>query len=272
MQEEAAVKCGCKGIRTCIQCERIKGIKPKLYDLQELRKNSYAYCSGCDLAWSGWERVNSCDDHHLTTACSSSSIRVAGIYVQSEFITENEEEHLLDRINAIPWVESQSGRRKQDFGPKVNFKKRKIRPDCFLGFPSFVRFLLDRFSSVPRLRGFRAVELCHLNYDPERGSTIDPHLDDAWLWGERLVTVNLGSPAVLTLTDGPLAVRVALDPRSLVVLSGDARHRWKHAVFREDVSGTRVAMTFRELSREFQDGGLQEGVGNELLQRAQKDI
>ena len=35
------------------------------------------------------------------------------------------------------------------------------------------------------------MELCNLWYDPQRGAAIDPHKDDAWLWGERLVTLNL---------------------------------------------------------------------------------
>lgn len=35
----------------------------------------------------------------------------------------------------------------------------------------------------PILEDFRPVEQCNLDYSPERGSAIDPHLDDAWLWG-----------------------------------------------------------------------------------------
>jgi len=44
------------------------------------------------------------------------------------------------------------------------------------------------------------VELCNLNYSPHLGSCIDPHFDDSWLWGERLVTLNLKGSTVLTFS------------------------------------------------------------------------
>lgn len=50
------------------------------------------------------------------------------------------------------------------------------------------------------LRGFSPVEQCNLDYGPERGSAIDPHLDDWWLWGERLVSLNLLSSTVLSMS------------------------------------------------------------------------
>ena len=100
------------------------------------------------------------------------------------------------------------------------------------------------------------------------GSAIDPHHDDWWLWGDRLVTLNLVSDTVLTFTDDgqpSVAVLVQLPRRSLVVVSGPARYQWKHAVERRHVGARRVAMTFRELSAEFREGGVSEGVGRELV-------
>ena len=53
---------------------------------------------------------------------------------------------------------------------------------------------------VDTLADFTPVELCNLDYQPERGAHIEAHRDDSWLWGERLVTVNLLSPVLLTFT------------------------------------------------------------------------
>ena len=50
------------------------------------------------------------------------------------------------------------------------------------------------------LSAYEPVEQCHLDYSPDRGSAIDPHRDDTWLWGEQLVTVNLLADSVLTFT------------------------------------------------------------------------
>lgn len=69
----------------------------------------------------------------------------------------------------------------------------------FKGFPKFTETMINKFQDFPELSDFNPVELCNLEYTPERGSSIDPHVDDFWLWGERLVTVNLNSSTVLTL-------------------------------------------------------------------------
>ncbi|KAM3868714.1 alpha-ketoglutarate-dependent dioxygenase alkB homolog 4 [Diretmus argenteus] len=177
------------------------------------------------------------------------------------------------------WSQSQSGRRKQDFGPKVNFKKQKVQLGGFSGLPAPSRDLVLRMQREPTLAGFQPVEQCNLDYHPQRGSAIDPHLDDSWLWGERLVTINMLSDSTLTMSlDQGLAeqgllegvqVALRLPRRSLVALYGEARHRWKHAIHRRDVHGRRVCSTYRELSGLFLPGGQQAALGAQLLSRAQ---
>lgn len=103
-------------------------------------------------------------------------------------------------IDAMPWDISQSGRCKQNFGPKTNFKKRKLKAGTFRGFPKFTQFIQDRFRSVPLLAGYQTIEQCSLEYPPERGASIEPHIDDCWVWGERVVTVNCLGDSVLTFT------------------------------------------------------------------------
>ena len=47
---------------------------------------------------------------------------------------------------------------------------------------------------------FRAVEQCSIEYRPETGASIEPHIDDCWIWGERIVQLNCLSETTLTLT------------------------------------------------------------------------
>ena len=92
----------------------------------------------------------------------------------------------------------------QDYGPKVNFKRQKVKLGSFNGLPPFSEGLVKRMQSeidLEELGGFTPVELCNLDYSPERGSAIDPHMDDDWIWGERLVTLNLLSPTYLTFSN-----------------------------------------------------------------------
>ena len=121
------------------------------------------------------------------------------------------------------------------------------------------------------LQDFEPVEMCNLEYAMERGSHIDPHMDDAWLWGERLVTLNLLSDCILTFTHQAkpnIFVRVPLKRYSLIIVHSAARHEWLHAIDPAHVHNTRVAMTFRELSDEFKKAGAREEEGQKLLELA----
>lgn len=257
--EESTAGCGCKGIRSCLKCE---GVNRK----GELHGSGQTICH--NLMYEPTRRLAVRHD-------GKQLFPFHGVFLWDNFVSEEEEIELIRKMDLDVWKESQSGRRKQDFGPKVNFKKRKVRLGGFCGLPDISQNLVQRMSKEPLLAGFQPVEQCNLDYNPLRGSAIDPHLDDSWLWGERLVTINLLSDTVLTMSleEGlrelgqgeEVRVAVHLPRRSLVVLYGEARHRWKHAIHRQDIHARRVCSTFRELSADFLTGGEQEELGSQLL-------
>lgn len=151
----------------------------------------------------------------------------------------------------------------------MNFKKRKLKLDNFTGLPQFSKTLVERmWKLVPALCDFQPVELCNLEYMPDRGSCIDPHFDDLWVWGERLVTLNLLSESILTFSDDDIEVAVPVPKRSLIIVKGAARYKWKHAIKRQDIFSRRIAITLRELAVEFCKGGQSFSIGAELLKRA----
>ncbi|KAK0148764.1 Alpha-ketoglutarate-dependent dioxygenase alkB 4 [Merluccius polli] len=265
--------CGCKGIRSCLLCERLKG-GDQLNGNEAKVKLHFCYEPVLKLA--------------VHEDGKPTSFPFPGVFIWEDFLSEEEEEVLVREMDKNVWSPSQSGRKKQDFGPKVNFKKRKVRLGDFQGLPAISKALVERMVREPVLAGFQPVEQCNLDYHPERGSSIDPHLDDSWLWGERLVTVNMLSDIVLTMSrhatralelglgsedinddekeeEQEVQVAVRLPRRSLVVLYGEARHEWKHAIHREDVTARRLCSTYRELSAEFLPGGPQAEVGGRLL-------
>ncbi|XP_071945444.1 alpha-ketoglutarate-dependent dioxygenase alkB homolog 4-like [Antedon mediterranea] len=266
--------CGCKGIRVCLQCEaNKKQIKTQALENVAALFQEYVYCHVCCKAWELLPHPNEHPYHQGNT------IDFPGVCIIPEFVTTHEEKLIVDEIDCSQWKESQSGRLKQDYGPKVNFKKKKVRMQQFTGLPAFSSDLYKRMISLETLKTFIPVELCNLDYDPSRGSAIDPHFDDFWLWGERLVTLNLLSDSYLAMTidysdertDASLQntlVRIPLLQRSLVVLQGDARHIWKHSIPRGAIVSRRVAITWRELSDEFQDGGSLCEQGKKLIERA----
>ncbi|XP_060029424.1 alpha-ketoglutarate-dependent dioxygenase alkB homolog 4 isoform X1 [Erinaceus europaeus] len=278
-------ECGCKGIRTCLVCERQRGEDASWRPGPLTHRFSYCPDTGWamgteDSDFEGW------------------AFPFPGVTLLEDFVTREEEAELVQLMDRDPWKLSQSGRRKQDYGPKVNFRKQRLKLGGFCGLPPSSRELVRRMGMYPGLEDFQPVEQCNLDYRPERGAAIDPHLDDAWLWGERLVSLSLLAPTALSLSrESPgslllslapsglpmglgavatcrsvscleVEVAVALPRRSLLVLRGPARHQWQHAIHRGDVRARRVGTTFRELAAEFRPGGKQQDLGRELLQVA----
>lgn len=160
------------------------------------KEKGYVYCPFCNKAWKGWD-VNSYKEHPNHTG---EPIAYPGVYIKLNFLSEEEERMFMRNIDEVPWNISQSGRMKQNYGPKTNFKKRKIVCGNFDGFPEFSKFIQDRFTGIDLLKDYQVIEQCSLEYDPSKGASIDPHIDDCWIWGERIITLNCLSDAVLTLT------------------------------------------------------------------------
>lgn len=286
--------CGCTGSRSCLVCESYR--TDRFLDLSKvnLEENriSYVFCPDCkDKAWRETDTKSHHTDHILSQSENRSDyITIEGIYVKEEVISPEEEEFITTKIDEKEWIHSQSGRRKQDFGPRVNFKKKKVSVGSFEGLPSYIKSVWERIKSEHQeiLSDFLPVELCNLEYDPRRGSSIEPHFDDFWVWGDRLVTINYLSRTILTLTQSEdeslkdKEVLIIMNRRSLLVLSGEARNIWKHEVKRKDVINRRIATTLRELSLQFlpskdRESGydVDEGdkeIGTQLIQLGSKYI
>lgn len=215
-------------------------------------KPIYIFCPDCgDKAW-----IQNC--HSLHNEISGiDKIDIGGVFLVKDFISTEEEKQLVSSIDtSSPWVPSQEGRAKQDYGPKVSFLKRKVSLGNFAGFPNFANSLFHRMQiNYPDLfNDFVPVEFCLLEYTPERGSYIRPHFDDKWIWGDRLITINLLSDTILRLTREfnipPYEIAINMPARSLLVLKGEARYDWHHSINRYDIRARRIAMTWREFSTE----------------------
>ncbi|XP_017152391.1 alpha-ketoglutarate-dependent dioxygenase alkB homolog 4 [Drosophila miranda] len=282
--------CGCKGVRTCLSCEKDFQIaKPSLQE-QFQQLEPWSYCVQCERLYSGWDTTAVQTDHQQHD--KAKGLPMPGVLVQEQFLSKDEGLQLMTELDALRWDISQSGRRKQNFGPKTNFKKRKLQVGTFAGFPKSTEYVQRRFDEVPLLRNFQTIEQCSLEYEPSKGASIDPHVDDCWIWGERVVTVNCLGDAVLTLTVyeeqqagkynldlvadyendllEPLlpekqlsaykgkVLRIPMPNLSLIVLYGPARYQFEHSVLREDVVERRVCIAYREFTPMYIAGADQE--------------
>uniref|UniRef100_A0A915AXC3 Fe2OG dioxygenase domain-containing protein n=1 Tax=Parascaris univalens TaxID=6257 RepID=A0A915AXC3_PARUN len=270
---EIPLECACKGIRFCALCKNSERVlKLKLNDREKyLNYERYVYSSrhGRAIYDPGLPADPSIDDVHTAAARVDSLIKldpdkcltVGGILLIDDFLSDQEEKTIMRKIDSKEWIISQSGRRKQ---------QKKVKMDSFLGMPEYTDFILQRMEALSsdRLNAFQPFELCNLEYVESRQSAIELHFDDCWIWGNRLISLNLLNDSVVTFTNDEreLVVYAALPRRTLLCMCDEVRYEWKHGVLPQHVRGRRIALTMREPSPAFQEGGeLYEKFGRELI-------
>ncbi|CAO4369221.1 unnamed protein product [Caenorhabditis nigoni] len=274
----SAQECGCKGARFCALCETTERVKNlRVEEDKHTNYKVFVYDPTRQLAIptdnlnsksSLQEIIDETDACHSTSA--ENAIQIDGLTLIHDFLTEAEESEVLEMIDTVEWVQSQSGRRKQDYGPKVNFKHKKVKTDSFVGMPEYADMLLNKMSEydVTKLGNYQPFEMCNLEYEEVKKSAIEMHQDDMWIWGNRLISINLINGSVMTLSNDSKEslCYVYMPHRSLICMADECRYEWKHGVLAHHIRGRRIALTMREAGKDFQEGGeLYEKYGAELI-------
>eukprot|EP00796_Vickermania_ingenoplastis_P005124 gene5124-3678_t len=209
-------------------------------------------CIECKRAFTTQNCLRCCDDHNGVSATPTT---VAGFFIEQNSISEPDELQVVDALDhRYSWKDSQSGRRKQEYGPKKNFKKKKLKLPETRGVPLALKSLIDKAAKFARDctgEEFRLAEASALEYTEARSSGFDPHIDDTWLWGKRILGANLLADCPFTFV-GPsgFSVNVLLPRGALFLMSGASRFEWMHGVHPDCISGRRISITMRELSDE----------------------
>eukprot|EP00009_Paramoeba_aestuarina_P005427 CAMPEP_0201510026 /NCGR_PEP_ID=MMETSP0161_2-20130828/2891_1 /ASSEMBLY_ACC=CAM_ASM_000251 /TAXON_ID=180227 /ORGANISM="Neoparamoeba aestuarina, Strain SoJaBio B1-5/56/2" /LENGTH=246 /DNA_ID=CAMNT_0047905141 /DNA_START=801 /DNA_END=1541 /DNA_ORIENTATION=+ len=185
---------------------------------------------------------------------------VEGCLVIPDFITEEEEKRLLKSLNQEEWMHPLK-RRVQHYGYKYDYTSKKITKDDYLGLlPDWSSFLIPRFLEN-NLFLSAPDQLIVNEYEPGQG--ISPHIDRVQIFGPRIISVSLGSPTVMELISKEKTKKsLVLPRRSLLLLTGEARFKWKHGIparqtdnVTDSISGKqmkiirmkRVSLTFRNM-------------------------
>jgi alkylated DNA repair protein alkB family protein 4 len=288
-------KCACGPHRSCALCDGIKVSKPPastpaqvLLGDPEARLSSCLFnplddvtlirlgrCQQCGILFRYVGPLNAallylcrCEEH-LDNGIwlVEKEFRIQGLTLIPDWLSETEETQITLALDTPPsegregWIPSQSGRRKQHFGPTANFKKRKLKlKEGYQGIPVELVRLIHRLDTVAELKDdripFQVAEVASLEYLAEQGSNIDPHIDDTWVWGSRIAGICTGCDCVMsfvtcstTKNEQVVELQLLLPNRCLFIIDGDARYRWLHGIRRGAVLGKRrVSLTIRELT------------------------
>ncbi|KAK7309464.1 hypothetical protein RJT34_06214 [Clitoria ternatea] len=192
----------------------------------------------------------------IPVSITASDLNIPGIYLVHDFISAKEEEELLQAVDCRPW-NSLSKRRVQHYGYEFCYDNRNVNTKHCLGeLPSFVSPILERISSCPTFKSIKNIVLDQLTvneYPP--GVGLSPHIDTHSAFEDLIFSLSLSGPCIMefrryengdwlpraasdadakveSLKDDSNFIRrvVYLPPRSLLLLSGEARYAWHHYI------------------------------------------
>lgn len=167
-----------------------------------------------------------------------------GLTVISDFITPYVEKQLLDKINNKKW-NTKLSRRTQHYGYEYNYKKRNTCNET-TKIPKWCHSLNNKMIK----EGITETKFNQVIINEyKKGQGISKHID-ASIFGETIVSLSLGTERDMIFTRYDETCVISLKPRTLVVLTGDARYKWKHEIARASASDVpRVSITFRTYAR-----------------------
>lgn len=183
------------------------------------------------------------------------AISISGLSYLPEYISPQQEAELIRTIDAQPWI-TELKRRVQHYGYRYDYKARNVAPESRLGLlPEWLTAYANRLCTgdfFPQPPDQVIVN----EYQPGQG--IAPHIDCVPCFADTIASLSLGSTCVMEFThvETRQKIPILLEPRSLVVLSSDARYRWQHAIPHRKTDrhhgtifprGRRLSLTFRRV-------------------------
>ena len=177
---------------------------------------------------------------------------IPGLQYIPDYISNNQEKQLIDIIDAQEWL-TDLKRRVQHYGYKYDYTARSINSGHYIGAipdwlsPLCQKLLEDKlFISLPD-------QVIINEYLPGQGISL--HIDCIPCFAEVICSLSLLSSCVMEFIEKE-KVSILLEPRSLVILSDQARYHWKHGIAARKVDiydgnkimrQRRISITFRTI-------------------------
>lgn len=187
---------------------------------------------------------------------SKTVIPIKGLHYIPDFISEGEHKEIWDAINKENWLDDLK-RRVQHYGYKYDYKKRSLDYSMYIGaIPQWTNFVAERIVEKGYMRELPDQVIVN-EYLPGQG--IADHIDCEPCFEDTIVSLSLGSPCVMDFKnkeDKKDKYEVLLEPKSLVVITDEARYKWTHGISSREKDKwlgkiihrkTRISLTFRKV-------------------------
>ncbi|MDB4430906.1 alpha-ketoglutarate-dependent dioxygenase AlkB [Pseudomonadales bacterium] len=175
---------------------------------------------------------------------------IKGLVYIPNYISVENEAYMLKTADEAVW-DTTLKRRTQHYGWRYDYKARKVTQEMKLGaLPHFVSRIAK--SVVWNGLAMQEPDQAILN-EYQVGQGIGFHIDCEPCFGDKIFSLSLGSSAVMNFKRGDTKRSILLEPRSLLMMYGDARHLWQHSIpSRKSDNGIartrRVSVTLRTVT------------------------
>lgn len=173
----------------------------------------------------------------------------------TDFISDEEQFLLIEKIDSLPWIMDLK-RRTQHYGYKYDYSKKKINSESYVGpIPEFMEPLLIKLVKE-KLFQDKPDQVIVNEYEPGQG--IYRHVDCVTCFADTIASLSLNSTCVMNFEklNSDKKGSVLLGPKSLLVLKDEARYEWMHSIpakkedeWKDEVlpRNRRVSLTFRNV-------------------------
>lgn len=189
---------------------------------------------------------------------------VPGLVCVEHFITEQEERELIEFVYKQEWNKSLK-RWTQHYGFEYCYDKPSLLKRAH-EIPLEFKRILEKFkqlSEIPELQFYEFDQVIVNRYLPGEG--ISAHVDHKENFGDKIVSVSLGSDCMMVLTEvknKENSIKKLLKRRSLILLSGESRNAYTHMIpsrKSDDIEldgkikrikrSERISLTFRKVNQ-----------------------
>ena len=177
---------------------------------------------------------------------------IVGLSYIPNYIDESSEAALLETIDAQPWMHDLK-RRVQHYGWRYDYKARNVTNDLKIGeLPDWLQGYATKLQQAGLF--YEMPDQVIINeYQPGQG--ISAHIDCVPCFADNIASLSLGSPCVMDFTHATTGGKQShlLEPRSLLMLTGDARYVWQHAIAerKSDRYNSQIIQRTRRISLTF---------------------
>ena len=166
-----------------------------------------------------------------------------GLYLSKNIIDEPLEYKIIDWLDRQPWNISLS-RRTQHYGYEYNYRGGAVKPTTPMSGP------ILEIANLLNNCGIMNANQCIVN-EYYRGQGISAHTDSL-NFGPIICGLSIGDDTTMLFEQGSKSFKCFLPRRSLLMMTNDARYKWKHFIDKS-VSGKsknyrRISLTYRTVN------------------------